>query len=149
MSEPREELITCILNNMYALKRGMHLQLYGDDKPGSLTPTQQGILLAIRQEQPVNFKILAKHSYLTPGAISQLAEALESAGYIKRVASKQDRRVQCLELTKKGEKHLIQLENRHRAALELVMTGLSTEELRTWVDIQRKLLDAFQKKSEN
>lgn len=74
------------------------------DCPGAtFTGGQIGFMLMLRQMQPITPGELAKAMNLTPGAVSQLLEGLETAGYIQRTETTHDRRIFYLTLSPAGE----------------------------------------------
>jgi DNA-binding MarR family transcriptional regulator len=133
-----------LFENTNALKRGMagHLQALYRNCP--IPRSQLELLFAIQQHQPISFKHVAQQLYLTPGAVSQLAEGLEQQQLITRTADADDRRIQCLSITPKGEKLLQQVEKHRQSLMESVMQELTDEELAVWLRVQEKMLCHFQ-----
>jgi DNA-binding MarR family transcriptional regulator len=133
-----------LLENMDALKRGMagHLQVLYRDCP--IPRSQLELLFAIHYHEPVSFKHLAQQLYLTPGAVSQLAEGLEQQLLITRTSGTDDRRIQCLSVTPKGKQLLQQAEKHRQSVMEAVMHDLTDDELAAWLRVQEKLLRHFQ-----
>jgi DNA-binding MarR family transcriptional regulator len=140
----RDELIRTLFDGMDATKRGMYAQLQAVNRTLPIPRSQLELLIAIRHTQPISFKELAKQLYLTPGAISQLAEGLEQQAFIIRRADPNDRRIQCLEVSKKGDKLLQTVSKRRRSIMEAVVQELTDEELEIWVRVQQKLIKQFQ-----
>src|SRR6185369_16321340 len=97
MRTPRRDiLIQSLFESMSALKRGMAGQWHLMNQGCPISRSQLELLFTIRHAQPVSFKHLAQQLYLTPGAISQLAEGLEQHELISRQSDDRDRRIQCL-----------------------------------------------------
>lgn len=144
MTQSREDIIKTIFENTSAIKRGMynHLQTANQDCP--ISRTQLELLHTIKHRQPISFKKLAQQLYLTPGAVSQLADSLEQQHFISRQVDPQDRRIQSLSLTTKGEQTLAAMDERRKAVMGAVMQDLSTEELLVWARVQQKLITRFQ-----
>ena len=144
MPQSRQDIINSLFDNMSAMKRGMysHFQTIMKDCP--VSRTQLELLFTIKHLQPISFKQLAKQLYLTPGAVSQLADSLLEDGFITREIDSSDRRIQCLRLAKKGEKVLIDIEKRRKKIMEQVMQDLTTDELIAWSHVQEKLIAQFQ-----
>lgn len=144
MKTQREALLEQLFERMDAVKRGMaeHMRQLQYDCP--ISRSQVELLFAIRHTQPVSFKHLAQQLYLTPGAVSQLAENLEQQSLISRHADEHDRRIQCLRVTKKGTRLLDTIERRRQSFLETIVADLSDEELALWLRIQQKMLEHFQ-----
>jgi DNA-binding MarR family transcriptional regulator len=140
----REALIRNLFETMDTTKRGMYAQLQAVNRLLPIPRSQLELLMAIQHMQPVSFKELAKYLYLTPGAISQLAEGLEQQELIGRKIDPKDRRVQCLEVSKKGNKLLQDVARHRRTVMEKALQDLSDDELEMWVGIQQKLIKQFQ-----
>ncbi|HSX05166.1 MAG TPA: MarR family transcriptional regulator [Candidatus Saccharimonadales bacterium] len=136
----RDQLIEQLLESITTLKRGMygHLQAASGTLP--ISRAQLELLMAIRHLQPVSFKLLAAQLCLTPGAVSQLAEGLESLELIRRKATPADRRIQCLEITRKGNTLVQTAEKRRRKFMEQLMHDLTDDELALWLRLQQKLI---------
>lgn len=144
MQESRQKIIQQLFENMNAVKRSMHGQLQALDKRMPIPHAQQELLLTIRTLQPVTFKQLAERLYLTPGAVSQLAQGLEEHELIIRKTDPADRRKQLLHISKKGTKLLQDMEKRRRKFMETILTELSDEELQIWLRIQQKMIKQYQ-----
>jgi DNA-binding MarR family transcriptional regulator len=144
MNEHRQDLMNNLFENMDALSRGIagHLQVLYKDCP--IPRSQLELLFAIQYHEPVSFKHLAQQLYLTPSAISQLAEALEQHELITRTADAGDRRIQCLSVTSKGEQLLQQVKKHRQSLMGAIMESLTDEELAAWLRVQQKLLHHFQ-----
>lgn len=144
MDQAREDIIRRIVEHSEAMKRGMysHMQAYFRNLP--ITRSQLEALAAISHLQPVSSKELASQLYLTPGAVSQSVEALDGRSYLVREADPNDRRIQYLRLSKKGERLLQDIEKRRRNMLEQAMQDLSLKELAVWLKVQTKLSAQFQ-----
>lgn len=143
MKTDREMLLQQLFEGFDAVKRGMaeHMRQLQHDCP--ISRSQVELLFAIRHLQPVSFKHLAQQLYLTPGAVSQLAEGLELHGLISRHTDEHDRRIQCLRVTKKGNRLFELIERRRREFLSAIMAGLSDEELVVWLRVHQKMLEHF------
>jgi DNA-binding MarR family transcriptional regulator len=140
----RDELIRTLFDSMDTTKRGIYAQMQALHRSLPIPRSQLELLTAIKHAQPVSFKDLAAQLYLSPGAISQLAEGLEQQELIQRQSDPKDRRIHCLEITKKGEKLLQSIAKRRRSIMEAVAAELTDEELKLWLRIQQKLLKKFQ-----
>jgi len=140
----REALISALFETMDVAKRSMHgrMQLVTDGC--KVSHTQLGLLFAINHLQPISFKELAVKLSLTPGAVSQLAESLDKQQLIERQTDPKDRRRQVLRISQKGKGLLKTIEKRRAQVMQNVMKDLSDAELKTWLNIQRKLIHEFQ-----
>jgi len=140
----RETTIEAIFENTTTMKRFMagHWQTMQRDL--AISHSQFELLFAIRNMQPVSFKQLAQQLYLTPSAVSQLAETLEQRELISRQSDAADRRVQYLEVSKKGNKLLKEIEKHRRNVMQSIMDDLDDEELALWLRVQEKVIRQFQ-----
>jgi len=140
----RQQLIQEVLESMNTMKRGMvgHLQAANRSLP--IPRPQLELLVAIKQLQPVSFKDLARRLYLSPGAVSQAADGLEGSQLIEREIDPADRRVQCLKVTKKGDKLLEAASKKRQDTMKSIMESLSDEELEVWARVHKKILEHFQ-----
>lgn len=140
MSE-KDRLLKELYGNIASMRRllATHMQ----DEYG-LPASQCEILFLIHHEGSMPLKDLAKAMQLTPGAITQLVEALEQAGYLQRSASQTDRRVTTVAITEAG---VLKLANggsagaQKRKVFTSILNTLTEDELRTMNSIQRKMID--------
>lgn len=125
------------------MKRGMytHMLAYFHGLP--ISRAQVEVLSAINYLQPVSSKDVAHQLYLTPGAVSQSVENLEQVGYLLREADTNDRRIQYLRLSKKGEKIMHDITMQRQAMMEKAMESLTLAELTIWLKVQTKLSEQF------
>lgn len=144
-SSHRTELIERLFASMDQTKRVMHGQLHA--AIGRLAPiprAQLELLTFIHYSQPVSAKDIAKQLYMTPGAVSQLAEGLAEQHLILRRIDEKDRRIQWLEVSAKGAALLQDVDARRRDIMQTVFQELTDEELEVWITIQQKLIERFQ-----
>lgn len=105
-----------------------------------LSPSQIHLLFIVEALQPVNSKKLAATMRLTPGAISQLVDALGEKDYIQRENDKTDRRVSYITLSPQGKKLVVKCQRARNILLTEAMQSLDDEELEQLTHIQDKLL---------
>ena len=139
MDTTRTELIQKLFENAEAAKRGMYFYTHGHFRNLPLPRAPLEVLYAIKYMQPVSSKEIASRLALTPGAVSQSLETLDQEGYVTRTADQQDRRIQHLQLSKKGEKLLSELDKRRYKMMEEITQDLTLEELRVWLKVQTKM----------
>ncbi len=92
-------------------------------------PGQGRILFALLQKDGVPMKQLSKKTLLRKSTMSELLDNLESAGYVKRVQSTEDRRKTLIQLTEKTrsfEKTYIKLS---AEMTEIFYEGFTQEEI--------------------
>lgn len=140
----RNELIEHLFATMEKTKRGMHAHLHAINRMVPIPRAQLELLTVLHYGQPISSKQLAQQLYMTPGAVSQLVEGLAAQDLIIRRIDEKDRRVQCLEVSEKGEALLADVEKRRRKIMETVFQELTDEELEVWVTVQQKLVERFQ-----
>jgi DNA-binding MarR family transcriptional regulator len=74
-----------------------------DDDPASELPLRQFRVCAALLEGPRSMKDLSLELGVSQSAVTQLADRLETAGMVTRVAAGDDRRVRSLQLTPRAE----------------------------------------------
>ncbi len=72
--------------------------------PADNLPLAQLRLCGILSEGPLPMSALSRALGVSHSALTQIADRLERARLVKRVAEENDRRVRCLQLTARGEK---------------------------------------------
>ena len=72
--------------------------------PADNLPLAQLRLCGILSEGPQPMSAVSRALGVSLSALTQIADRLERAGLVKRVAAENDRRVRCLQLTARGEK---------------------------------------------
>lgn len=149
MSMNRQQVTTDLFDTMDTAKRSMHGQMQVVLKGCNISRTQLELLFTIHHGQPTTAKELAQKLQLTPGAISQLAEELDKQQLIKRHIDPADRRRQSLTVSDAGNDLLKTILKRRRTIMEHVMKDLSDAELATWLKIQQKMIQEFQKLHES
>lgn len=139
----RDDTIATILDTMTMTKRYMYASLLPATEAGGLSLAQLELLGTIRHLQPVPTKRLALQLHLTPGAISQLTDALEQAEFVERAADPVDRRVHTLRLTAKGEQKYQAIHKQRQALFRIVMQDMTDEELVGWLHVQQKIITSL------
>lgn len=143
----RDTIITKLFDTMQTMKRVMHGHMQNAMEGCPVSRAQLELLFTISHLQPVSFTQLAERLKLTTGAVSQLVDGLSQAGLVERETDPDDRRKQCLRLTSQGHALLHSFEKHRRTQLESIMQNLTTDELKTWLHIQEKMIEEFQMKS--
>ncbi|HEY1064149.1 MAG TPA: MarR family transcriptional regulator [Candidatus Saccharimonadales bacterium] len=136
----RSEMLQGIHDSWGPLKRAMHahfLQYFGEQ---GISPVQFELLKTIGCNQPLSHKELSRKMQLTPGAISQLLEALEEAKLIVRTPSPEDRRIVLVSLSKPGHDQLELFHARRKQILDGAFAQLDDDELATYLQVQQSLL---------
>lgn len=144
MNKDRDETIAKLTEAMRTMKHIMHGRMQAALQASPVSHAQLELLFTIHRLQPVSFKQLATQLCLTPGAVSQLVDGLESSELVTREIDTHDRRIQCLRLSKKGVKLLGLIGDRQQKMMETVMQSCSVAELKVWLRIQQRIISEFQ-----
>lgn len=98
------------------------------DAPAMELPVAQLRVCAVLHDGPRNMSVIGKELGISLSAVTQLADRLERAEMVERLAEPEDRRVRCLQLTPHGiEVMRLRKERRLRQALN-VMEKLTPEQ---------------------
>ncbi|RFU69930.1 MarR family winged helix-turn-helix transcriptional regulator [Bacillus sp. V59.32b] len=104
-----------------------------------LNPTEFAVmeLLYHKGDQPlqqIGGKIL-----LASGSITYVVDKLEKKDYLRRVASKNDRRVTYAQITDKGKAFIESVFPEHEQRIDEIMSTLTDEEKETAIELMKKL----------
>ena len=132
----RTELLVQISNSFGQMRRAMHVFIGQDYSKLGLSLSQLMVLKTINRLQPVSHKVVAQNLLMTPGAISQLLDGLDSAGCIQRVPDPADRRVNYLSLSDHGKEVVHKFHKLHLQLLSKACTDTSDEDLQTYARVQ-------------
>jgi DNA-binding MarR family transcriptional regulator len=80
------------------------------------------------QDGPLPMSALSRELGVTLSAMTQIADRLERANMVCRVAEEKDRRVRCLQLTPRGEKIMRHHEESRIRSVSAALSRLSLEE---------------------
>jgi DNA-binding MarR family transcriptional regulator len=83
---------------------------------------------------------LAERTGVTRATITGLVDTLERAGLVSRTPHREDRRMMCIGLTKRGEKALVRIMPEHFRRMAWLMSELSESERKTFVRLLTKVL---------
>jgi DNA-binding MarR family transcriptional regulator len=136
----RDDVIEQIADNLHRIKREMQSHLLKTYDAIDLSPAQVELLKQIRCKGPLSHKDLAAEARLTPGAVTQLLDGLDTAGCISRNQSPDDRRVSYIAISHVGEEKLDIAIKQYRTLLFSAFEVLSDDELATYEQAQRKLI---------
>lgn len=143
----REELIQQVIEDASRLKRValadrshlMHLQL-------SMAQLELTHLICFHD------KLSGKHASqilgVSTSAVSQLADSLQTEGYIKRVADPKDRRLNYMALTPKAQKTIESLRKGGAGGFRSALEGLDKKDLLELSRIYKKMAAGINKKKE-
>ena len=108
----------------------------------SLTIVQLKSLFFIDSEGSTNFRNLAGALRVTPPDVTRIVDRLVEQGLVSRRENPKDRRMQLLQMTKKGTLLLAKLRENRTTHLYHILSHLSTEELVTVAQGLRALVKA-------
>jgi DNA-binding MarR family transcriptional regulator len=98
------DLLPAIMRQLFA----------GSDDPTEELPLAQLRVCNILQHGPRSMSVLSREIGVTLSALTQIADRLERAGLVNRLAEENDRRIRCLQLTDRG-KQIMRLQADFRA----------------------------------
>ncbi len=114
-----------------------------------LTIGQLKCLFFIDSQGSTNFRNLAKALGVTPPDITRLVDRLIEQGFVSRREHPDDRRMQLLQVTKKGTSLLARLRENKTTHLHRILANLSDAELITVARGLRALVEAAGLEGEN
>jgi MarR family transcriptional regulator, organic hydroperoxide resistance regulator len=125
-SEPYQELGQAFKAAMVAVRR---LRGRETHHPGQLSYAQFGLLHSLSGMCELSARDIAEQANLTPATVTQMLDALEAAGLVKRERSEQDRRVVLSSLTERGEQVITERHAEMEAKFSATLSEFSDEEL--------------------
>lgn len=140
MPDKRDLLVEDFLENTHTLFKTWKTQFFKLIGDSNISPAQASMLLALKNEQPINGRFLAQKMHISRSAVTQLTDNLDALGYIERNEDKLDRRIIYLSLSKKGESKLRDLKKKRRQMIAKVAESLSDQELEQVVKINSKII---------
>ena len=138
----REDLLQRTVESLSSIVRQLHrvawLQEFG------LSPSQARLAFVIARSGEVGISVteLARIMQVTPGAITQTADALIEQGLLSREEDPDDRRMVRLKLTPEATSHMRDFRHRFLASMAGPFEVLSTDELRQLNDLLAKVGDS-------
>ena len=104
-----------------------------------VTPAQGRALRIVCEHHSVRLSVLAEHLRIAPRSATEVVDALEEAGLVRRVADPDDRRATCVEPTDEGRERAAALDEVRREATEEFLAVLPARDRRTLDRILRQL----------
>ena len=104
-------------------------------------PGQGRILFALWQKDRVPINELIKMTLLRKSTMSELLDSLESAGHVRRVQSKEDRRKVLIELTEKTRQMLNVYIEVSKEMTKIFYEGFQPEEMEQFETYLQRVLD--------
>ncbi len=103
------------------------------------TPSQSRALRVVAAEEPVRPSVLAETLQIAPRSATEVADALERQGWVRRTPDPTDRRATTLGVTAEGRRLLDRIDAARRSAGERVLGALDDDDRRTLDRILRTL----------
>ncbi|RWZ82043.1 MAG: MarR family transcriptional regulator [Candidatus Chaera renei] len=146
MHKDRDFYIEQIIESVHAIKRelsawhtgGGAAACGGRDRP-AITAAQWGALAAVSKSGRMNIGELAKALGVSHSAATQLSDELVQKGYLVRLESAADRRVQTLELTDRTKRHIGRMRAGIASYFAQVFAVLSDDELASFAALSKKI----------
>lgn len=133
----REENINEIVFSFINFRKGL---VKGGHEHSLRLPHAQGeALFCVFHNNEVTVSELARLLSVTPGAATQLADALVQSDYIERTIDENDRRVTKLKLSSKGKTVLNESKKGKLAKLNQILAPLDDEEIETLSRLLKKV----------
>lgn len=109
----------------------------------TLTPPQLALMRTLTEHESMNITDLAVALGIKPPATSSAVDGLERAGLVARHHDSSDRRVIHVLVTDEGRTAMAAAEKHRREHMRRYMSVLDVEDIREFIRIQRKLIDAM------
>jgi DNA-binding MarR family transcriptional regulator len=130
MSNTRKELLQSLVEKMGSVMRRLHAGQGFRFSELKLGPPQGRILFFIaKQKEEVAVKDLAEMLNVTPGAVTQLVDALVEMGLVRREEDVKDRRIIRIKLTELARSKLEEFRKGYLASASRVFDVLSDAEI--------------------
>lgn len=131
--------------NMATIRRLMAERFRAAASSSGISASQYELLLLVQEHANVPLRELAERMNVTPGAITQLAEGLESGGLLRRLPSERDRRSITIGLTPRGARKLAAIEKIHEGFSKDLTRILTEVEIQTMNTVQQKIIQHLKK----
>ncbi|MBU5670765.1 MarR family winged helix-turn-helix transcriptional regulator [Paenibacillus brevis] len=138
MSYPQQDA----LNLHIALTRAsqwVNAHTEKDIRGFGLTRTEFGVLELLYHKGPQPIQQIGGKVLMSSGNITYVVDKLEKRGFVRRNASKEDRRLIYAEITEEGTAFIQEAFPKHAEVIAEVMSGLSEEERRMAAELLKKL----------
>lgn len=131
-TSPTEDDLIALFGRMSQVQGGLARRLGADLEARCGVPLVWFEVLARlgqQEDEQLTMGVLAEQVSLTTGGVTRLADRMEAAGYVERIASPTDRRVIHVALTDKGKAKLSEASDVHGANVRGAFEGFSDREL--------------------
>jgi DNA-binding MarR family transcriptional regulator len=130
------------------MQRCFVLHLSKELAPGNVSFPQFFLLAALDQKEVLTMSAIAQKMGHTTAAASGLVDRLENLGYVVRSSAREDRRKVMVCITEKGSALVRRIREEMVGNLMKVMTHLTPEEQKAWLQIYTKIYNYCQAKEE-
>jgi DNA-binding MarR family transcriptional regulator len=130
------------------MQRCFVLRLSKELAPGNVSFPQFFLLAALDQKEVLTMSAIAQKMGHTTAAASGLVDRLENLGYVVRSSAREDRRKVMVCITEKGSALVRRIREEMVGNLMKVMTHLTPEEQKAWLQIYTKIYNYCQAKEE-
>ncbi|MGA1838493.1 MarR family transcriptional regulator [Herbiconiux sp. 11R-BC] len=127
MTDQRTE--TSLSAELRAATLRLSRRLRREKADDELSDAQSGVLGALLRRGALTPAALSAHERVTPPSMNRTLNILESAGYVTRTKSEDDRRLVLVELTDAGRRVVLETRRRRDAWLDQRLAALDADEL--------------------
>jgi DNA-binding MarR family transcriptional regulator len=138
--EPPEQLGRAFKAAMASVRR---LRGRETHRPGELSYAQYGLLFSLAEVDRMSVRDLAEAAALSPATATQMLDALEPAGLVRRTRSSQDRRIVLTALTERGRELIRERRARMEPLWRTALADFSDEQLLTAATVLDRLATLF------
>ncbi|WP_088189699.1 MarR family transcriptional regulator [Desulfosporosinus sp. FKA] len=108
-------------------------------RASDLTISEAHALEVLGEHEKIKMKALAQKLGVTTGTTTVTVDRLEKKDFAKRESTREDRRVNLIALTEKGKKAFEEHHNYHMQLTEQMVSVLSEDEIRQFLDTLKKI----------
>jgi DNA-binding MarR family transcriptional regulator len=139
LERTREDLLQILVEQMFSIMKQIHRDISHPDP--LLSPPQARLLFAIanKKDEGISVNELARMTGVTPGAITQVVNALVSRNLVRRVEDPNDRRIVRLILNIDVKNKIQRFHKEFYAALSRYFDVLSVDEIKQLVHLLSKI----------
>jgi len=137
--EPTEQILEELTDELLLFFNGFASWESSVIRAGDLTVSEAHAIEVLGQHGKMNMKSLAQKLGVTTGTTTVTVDRLEKKDYARRETIKEDRRVNLIVLTKKGEDAYQEHHQYHRRLTEQMAADLSEDEIRQFLAVLKKI----------
>lgn len=137
--EPTEQVLEELTDELLHFFNGFASWESSVIRSGDLAVSEAHAIEVLGQHGKMNMKSLAQKLGVTTGTITVTVDRLEKKDYARRETTKEDRRVNWIVLTAKGEEAYWEHHQYHRHLTEQMAADLSEDEIVQFLAILKKI----------